>query len=91
MLLVFINSKITTMNTEKLEQMSLEDFKGLETLRVYFESSLEYVMEEAEKITPTPSLEEEAKENAIGMFLDNLNDMGQHDCMETLFDLINEL
>ena len=31
LLLGFINSKITTMNTEKLEQMSLEDFKGLET------------------------------------------------------------
>ena len=90
-MLGFTNSKITTMNTEKLEQMSLDDFKGLETLRVYFESSLEYVMEEAGVTHSTTSLEEEAKENAIGMFLDNLNDMGQHDCMETLFDLINEL
>ena len=79
------------MNTEKLEQMSLEDFKGLETLRVYFESSLGYVMEEVGQLLPTTSLEVEAKENAIGMFLDNLNDMSQHDCMETLFDLINEL
>ena len=79
------------MNTEKLEQMSLKDFKGLETLRGYFESSLEYVIEELGEDHPTTSLEQLAKENAIGSFLDNLNDMGQHDCMETLFDLINEL